>query len=189
MVSCQLINVCLDGWNWGLLHLCQGLHWNSRKLWWASNIHSIFMHPWWSNIRALDYDHHDYHHWHLKQFQHWISRAYCFLVCYNFLTAKATYAAIAETYSYLTPDLWKETVFTKSPYQVKRPFLLNSYVKGVGLKHKIFRSSQTSWRRTTALLVFRSRRLGPTNQLNIEADGKETMEISYFQLLVYGPGF
>ena len=32
-------------------------------------------------------------------------------------TAKATYAAIAKTYSYLTPDLWKETVFTKSPYQ------------------------------------------------------------------------
>jgi len=31
--------------------------------------------------------------------------------------AKATYAAIAKTYSYLTPDLWKETVFTKSPYQ------------------------------------------------------------------------
>jgi small subunit ribosomal protein S2e len=31
--------------------------------------------------------------------------------------AKATYAAIARTYSYLTPDLWKETVFTKSPYQ------------------------------------------------------------------------
>ena len=36
-----------------------------------------------------------------------------------FPTAKATYAAIAETYSYLTPDLWKETVFTKSPYQVQ----------------------------------------------------------------------
>jgi len=31
--------------------------------------------------------------------------------------AKATYAAIAKTYSYLTPDLWKDTVFTKSPYQ------------------------------------------------------------------------
>merc|ERR1711893_251113 len=31
--------------------------------------------------------------------------------------AKATYAAIAKTYSFLTPDLWKETVFTKSPYQ------------------------------------------------------------------------
>lgn len=33
------------------------------------------------------------------------------------VTAKATYAAIANTYAYLTPDLWKETVFTKSPYQ------------------------------------------------------------------------
>merc|ERR1719516_230483 len=31
--------------------------------------------------------------------------------------AKAAYAAIAKTYAYLTPDLWKETVFTKSPYQ------------------------------------------------------------------------
>ncbi|XP_043829266.1 40S ribosomal protein S2-like [Dromiciops gliroides] len=31
--------------------------------------------------------------------------------------AKATFNAISETYSYLTPDLWKETVFTKSPYQ------------------------------------------------------------------------
>ena len=32
-------------------------------------------------------------------------------------SAKATYAAIAKTYSYLTPDLWKETLFQKSPYQ------------------------------------------------------------------------
>ena len=31
--------------------------------------------------------------------------------------AKATYTAIAKTYGFLTPDLWKETVFTKSPYQ------------------------------------------------------------------------
>ena len=31
--------------------------------------------------------------------------------------AKATFDAISKTYSYLTPDLWKETVFTKSPYQ------------------------------------------------------------------------
>uniref|UniRef100_A0A8C5XMW7 Small ribosomal subunit protein uS5 n=1 Tax=Microcebus murinus TaxID=30608 RepID=A0A8C5XMW7_MICMU len=30
---------------------------------------------------------------------------------------KATFDAISKTYSYLTPDLWKETVFTKSPYQ------------------------------------------------------------------------
>ncbi|TKC35243.1 hypothetical protein EI555_012136, partial [Monodon monoceros] len=31
--------------------------------------------------------------------------------------AKATSNAISKTYSYLTPDLWKEMVFTKSPYQ------------------------------------------------------------------------
>ncbi|CAD7682667.1 unnamed protein product [Nyctereutes procyonoides] len=31
--------------------------------------------------------------------------------------AKATFDTISKTYSYLTPDLWKETVFTKSPYQ------------------------------------------------------------------------
>ncbi len=34
------------------------------------------------------------------------------------IAAKATFDAISKTYSYLTPDLWKETVFTKSPYQV-----------------------------------------------------------------------
>lgn len=55
---------------------------------------------------------------------------FCFLnCCYSFLAcvnpphptsflAKATFDAISKTYSYLTPDLWKETVFTKSPYQV-----------------------------------------------------------------------
>uniref|UniRef100_A0A2K6KQG2 Small ribosomal subunit protein uS5 n=1 Tax=Rhinopithecus bieti TaxID=61621 RepID=A0A2K6KQG2_RHIBE len=31
--------------------------------------------------------------------------------------AKATFDAISKTYSYLIPDLWKETVFTKSPCQ------------------------------------------------------------------------
>ncbi|KAL4842610.1 hypothetical protein H8958_014384 [Nasalis larvatus] len=30
--------------------------------------------------------------------------------------AKATFDAVSKTYSYLTPDLWKETGFTKSPY-------------------------------------------------------------------------
>lgn len=35
-----------------------------------------------------------------------------------FSAAKATFDAISKTYSYLTPDLWKETIFTKSPYQV-----------------------------------------------------------------------
>lgn len=29
---------------------------------------------------------------------------------------KVTFDTISETYSYLTPDLWKEIVFTKSPY-------------------------------------------------------------------------
>merc|ERR1712233_186350 len=41
--------------------------------------------------------------------------------------AKATYAAIAETYSYLTPDLWKETVFTKSPSQEFTDFLAKNH--------------------------------------------------------------
>uniref|UniRef100_A0A2K5MKV3 Small ribosomal subunit protein uS5 n=1 Tax=Cercocebus atys TaxID=9531 RepID=A0A2K5MKV3_CERAT len=31
--------------------------------------------------------------------------------------AKATFDAISKSYSYLIPDLWKETVFTKSPCQ------------------------------------------------------------------------
>jgi small subunit ribosomal protein S2e len=31
--------------------------------------------------------------------------------------AKVTFDTISKTYSYLTPDPWKETVFTKSPYQ------------------------------------------------------------------------
>ena len=42
-------------------------------------------------------------------------------------TAKATYAAIAKTYAYLTPDLWKETVFTKSPYQKFTDYLAKNY--------------------------------------------------------------
>merc|ERR1711988_558766 len=41
--------------------------------------------------------------------------------------AKATYAAIAETYSFLTPDLWKETVFQKSPYQEHTDFLSKNH--------------------------------------------------------------
>ncbi|EDM00870.1 rCG62786 [Rattus norvegicus] len=31
--------------------------------------------------------------------------------------AKATFDAISKTHSYSSPDLWKETVFTMSPYQ------------------------------------------------------------------------
>lgn len=43
--------------------------------------------------------------------------------------AKATYAAIAKTYSYLTPDLWRETVFTKSPYQEHTDFLMKTHAR------------------------------------------------------------
>uniref|UniRef100_A0A2K6TUE5 Small ribosomal subunit protein uS5 n=1 Tax=Saimiri boliviensis boliviensis TaxID=39432 RepID=A0A2K6TUE5_SAIBB len=39
---------------------------------------------------------------------------------------KATFDAICKTYSYLTPDLWKETVFTKSPYQEFRDHLIKT---------------------------------------------------------------
>lgn len=41
--------------------------------------------------------------------------------------AKAAYAAIAKTYAYLTPDLWKETVFTKSPYQEFTDYLAKNH--------------------------------------------------------------
>ncbi|XP_055965117.1 40S ribosomal protein S2-like [Sorex fumeus] len=41
--------------------------------------------------------------------------------------AKATFDAISKTYSYLTPDLWKETVFTKSPYQEEQVHIIVSF--------------------------------------------------------------
>jgi small subunit ribosomal protein S2e len=37
--------------------------------------------------------------------------------------AKATFFAIRHTYSFLTPDLWKETVFTKAPYEEYTDYL------------------------------------------------------------------
>ncbi|KAE9551106.1 hypothetical protein FO519_005684 [Halicephalobus sp. NKZ332] len=40
--------------------------------------------------------------------------------------AKATYYAIQRTYSYLTPDLWKENALEKSPYQVHHERLFSS---------------------------------------------------------------
>lgn len=43
------------------------------------------------------------------------------------LTAKATFEAISKTYSYLTPDMWKETVFTKTPYQEFTDFLAKNH--------------------------------------------------------------
>lgn len=35
---------------------------------------------------------------------------------FNIILAKATYAAIAKTYAYLTPDLWKDVPLKKTPY-------------------------------------------------------------------------
>ena len=42
---------------------------------------------------------------------------------------KATYDAIAATYAYLTPHLWKETAFQKSPYQEVTDFLSENHSK------------------------------------------------------------
>jgi small subunit ribosomal protein S2e len=46
--------------------------------------------------------------------------------------AKATYAAIKMTYSYLTPDLWKETQFSKSPYQEHTDYLAKHHLHVFG---------------------------------------------------------
>ena len=42
--------------------------------------------------------------------------------------AKATFDATSKTYSYLTPDLWKETVFIKSPYQEFTDHLVKTHL-------------------------------------------------------------
>uniref|UniRef100_A0A2K6PBC8 Small ribosomal subunit protein uS5 n=1 Tax=Rhinopithecus roxellana TaxID=61622 RepID=A0A2K6PBC8_RHIRO len=42
---------------------------------------------------------------------------------------KANFDAISKTYSYLTPDLWKETVFTKSPYQEFTDYLVKTHTR------------------------------------------------------------
>ena len=43
------------------------------------------------------------------------------------------YAAVAATYAYLTPDLWKETIFQKSPYQEFMDYLSKNH-KPVGVQ-------------------------------------------------------
>jgi len=47
--------------------------------------------------------------------------------------AKATYTAVAATYAYLTPDLWKETIFQKSLYQKFTDYLSKNH-KPVGVQ-------------------------------------------------------
>jgi len=66
----------------------------------------------------------------------WTAAKGCTATLGNF--AKATYAAMAMTYSYLTPDLWKETVYTKTPFQEYSSHLANTgkkYTVGLGDKH------------------------------------------------------
>lgn len=43
--------------------------------------------------------------------------------------AKATYVAIASTFGYLTPDLWKETIYSKSPYQEFTDYLAKNHTR------------------------------------------------------------
>lgn len=43
--------------------------------------------------------------------------------------AKATFAAIGETFKYLTPDMWAETKLTKPPYQEHTDYLSKNYSK------------------------------------------------------------
>uniref|UniRef100_G1Q047 Small ribosomal subunit protein uS5 n=1 Tax=Myotis lucifugus TaxID=59463 RepID=G1Q047_MYOLU len=43
--------------------------------------------------------------------------------------AEATFEAISKTYSCLTPDPWKETMFTKSPYQELTDHLVKIHTK------------------------------------------------------------
>ncbi|MBV94724.1 40S ribosomal protein S2, partial [Eschrichtius robustus] len=42
---------------------------------------------------------------------------------------KVAFDAIPKTYSYLTPDLWKQTVFTKSPYQEFTDHLVKAHTR------------------------------------------------------------
>lgn len=48
--------------------------------------------------------------------------------------AKATYAAIAKTYAYLTPDLWKDSPLGKTPYQEYADFLAQNHKAGGGVR-------------------------------------------------------
>lgn len=48
--------------------------------------------------------------------------------------AKAVFDAMSNTFSYLTPDLWKETIFQKTPYQEYSDFLMNTQQQKVSKK-------------------------------------------------------
>merc|ERR1719271_2156293 len=46
----------------------------------------------------------------------------------NFI--KATFAAVAKSYGYLTSDMWKETKFVKAPYQEFTDYLAKTHKVG-----------------------------------------------------------
>jgi len=62
------------------------------------------------------------------------------LLCYlsfphtSSLAAKATFQAIGRTYTFLTPDLWEQHAFEKSPYQEHTDFLAKHHKKNVASK-------------------------------------------------------
>ncbi|XP_051019933.1 40S ribosomal protein S2-like [Acomys russatus] len=47
----------------------------------------------------------------------------------HIVLCKVTFDAISKTYSYLTSDLWKETVFTMSPYQEFTDHLVKTHTR------------------------------------------------------------
>ena len=51
----------------------------------------------------------------------------CTAILGNF--AKATFGAVSKIYIYLAPDLWKETVFTKSPCQEFNDHLVKTHTR------------------------------------------------------------
>ena len=86
--------------------------------------------------------------WNISSINHnWSNQQNLSNLCY--ISAKATYAAIARTYSFLTPDLWKETVFSKSPYQEHTDFLSKN--------HKPLASQRQEQRQYWAQWLFISR--------------------------------
>jgi len=54
---------------------------------------------------------------------------------------KATFAALCNTYGFLTPDLWKETKLTRSPYQEYSDFLLSTTKDKAALKRAALAAS------------------------------------------------
>lgn len=81
----------------------------------------------WKNISILLFRH---------LYMNWCKMKRLFEWPLVFFVAKATYAAIANTYSYLTPDLWKETAFTKSPYQEFTDYLAKNHTRQPGQRQE-----------------------------------------------------